>query len=813
MKISYNWLRQYINTDLTAQEVGEILTAVGLEVEAIEKVEAVPGGLKGIVVGEVLTCEKHPDADRLRVTTVNLGNGEPVQIVCGAPNVASGQKVLVATIGAKLFPTEGEPFVIKKGKIRGQESHGMICAEDELGLGKSHDGIMVLSETAIAGTPAADFLLLSDDFCMEIGLTPNRTDAFSHYGVARDLYAALRNMKGTKTANVALTKPAVNAISTSSAETGVVVKVENQEACPRYAGITISGIKVEASPKWLQDKLTAIGLRPINNIVDITNYVQHEIGQPLHAFDANKLYGNSIVVRLANAGEKFVTLDNIERTLSESDLVICDSQKPACIAGVFGGLHSGVTDTTSQIFLESAYFHPVYVRKTAKRHGLHTDASFRFERGCDPENVIWALNRAAQLIIEVAGGEVIGEVTDIYPEKIQPFKVDFNWGRCDALIGKAIGKDHVKSILKDLSIEILNETDEGLELSVPVYRSDVQREADVVEEILRIYGYDNIEFPKGLKTSLSYSPKPDPEKLRNKVSDSLSSIGFSEMMSMSLTKSSYLELNETFKSSAVEILNPLSGDLGVMRQTLLFGGLEAIAMNQNHRNPDLRFYEFGKVYNKFTENYVESAKLAIFVTGRRSPESWNNSEDVVSFVDLKASMDHVFKLLGIQDLKFESTEHVFMSEGLTCASGKNNIGNLGSVSEELLKHFDIRQSVWYAELDWDMVLKSLPKSRVQYREPDKFPAVRRDLSLLLDKAIKYSEIEKIALDTEKKLLRGVNLFDVYEGKNLSQGKKSYAVSFILQDSAKTMTDQQVDQVMSRIQKTLEEKLGATLRVG
>lgn len=814
MKISFNWLRQYIETTCTVQEVSDILTAIGLEVESTEKIESIPGGLKGVVVGEILECIKHPDADKLSLTKVNVGTDEPLQIVCGAPNVAAGQKVLVATIGTVLHPSGGEPLTIKKGKIRGQESHGMICAEDELGLGTSHAGILVLESTATVGMPAAEFLNITEDYCIEIGLTPNRTDAFSHYGVARDLAAALRNMEGIKNEAAKLTKPTVSNFKADSSSAGIKVEVRDTEACPRYCGITIDGIKVGPSPKWLQERLTVIGLRPINNIVDITNYVQHEIGQPLHAFDAATIEGKTIVVRLADANEKFTTLDGIERTLNEQDLMICDTKKPLCIAGVFGGLNSGVKENTTSVFLESACFSPVSVRKSSKRHALKTDASFRFERGADIHSTLYALQLAALMITEMAGGNVASDVTDIYPSPSQPFRVSYDWKKTSSLIGKKIEKDKVKSILRDLEIEIVSETEEALQLAVPLYRSDVQREADVVEEVLRIYGFNNVEVPTRMHSSLSHAPKQDVEKLQSRIADLLSSIGFHEMMNMSLTRSKYLELasdDDMLKESAVEILNPLSSDLGIMRQTLLYSGLEAVALNQNHRSADIKAYEFGKAFFKGANGYSEEKRLSLFLSGNRNPESWNNSTDEVSFSDLKGAFEKIIKALGINNFSYTSSSSSQLTDGLECYAGKTLLAKLGSVSSELLKEFDIKQRVLYAEVRWDNIMKALPKEPIQYKEPEKYPAVRRDLSLLLDKAVKYADIERTALETERKLLRGVNLFDVYEGKNMDAGKKSYAISFTLQDASKTMNDQQVDIVMGRIQKALEEKLGASLR--
>lgn len=811
MKISYNWLKQYIHTNLGVQEIADVLTSIGLEVESVDRVEKVPGGLAGVVVGHVVECGKHPDADRLSLTKVDLGSGEPVQIVCGAPNVAYGQKVLVATIGAKLYPTEGEPFVIKKGKIRGAESHGMICAEDELGLGKSHAGIMVLDEHAPVGTPAAEWLGMSDDYCLEIGLTPNRTDAFSHFGVARDLHAALRNNGGKGIASSQLNKPEVPAIAAPASAVAFEVNVESKEACPRYAGVLLNNVKVGPSPEWLKERLAAIGQRSINNVVDITNFIQHEVGQPMHAFDANKIAGATIRVRLASEGEKMTTLDGVERTLTDQDLVVADVSSALCIAGVMGGSDSGVGEGTTSVFLESAYFHPVFVRKTAKRQGIHSDSSFRFERGCDPHAVRWALQRAVQLIQQEAGGEVVTNVFDVRDDFNVAHPVDFQWKRSMQLIGKDIPKDTVKNILTDLDICITGETEEGLQLEVPLYRTDVQREADVVEEILRIYGYNNIEIPTRMQSSLSKASHPDAELCQHRVSDMLASIGFNEIQSMSLSSSKHLNLREELSASAVEILNPLSGDLSVMRQTLLYGAMQAAELNQNHKNPDLRLFEFGKVYHKYASGYHEERHVSMTVTGRRLPESWSNAADKVSFADLRSAVERLLSVLGIGGIQFKAADHPFYTDAVEVSAGKLSLGMLGSLHSSILKVFDVKQEMWYAELNWENVLKALPSKRPSYHQPEKFPAVRRDLSLLIDQAVRYADIEKVAFETERKLLREVNLFDVYEGKNLEAGKKSYAVSFTLQDSAKTMTDQQVDQVMTRIQAALLEKLGAGLR--
>ena len=813
MKISYSWLKDYLPCDLSPEKMGEVLTAIGLEVEAIEPVEVIPGGLKGVVVGEVLTREKHPDADRLSITTVNLGEGEPVQIVCGAPNVAAGQKVLVATVGATLYPKSGESFVIKKSKIRGAESHGMICAEDELGLGESHDGIMVLDAAAVPGTPAATFLNIETDFTLEIGLTPNRTDAFSHFGVARDLKAALKNMEGGLNLQTNLILPKTKSL-TAGANGNITIEVADTADCPRYAGIVVKGLKVGESPKWLRDRLNTIGVRPINNVVDITNYIQHEIGQPLHAFDLSKVSGNKIVVRRGKQNEKFVTLDGVERELNETDLMICNATEPMCIAGVFGGKDSGVADSTTEIFLESAYFNPVVVRKTARHHALHTDASFRFERGADVEKVVFALERAALMLEEICGGKIESGLVDYYPNKLAKAEVLFSYKNATRLIGQEIPKERIKSILNDLEIEIASENDDQLKLVIPHYRADVTREADVIEDILRIFGFDNIAFPTSLHSSISYAPKPDREKIQHRVSDMLAARGFNEIMGMSLTKAKYASIvNDDFISdeTAVKLLNPLSQDLGIMRQSLLFGGLESIELNQNHKNPDLKLYEFGKVYHKAGDAYKEKYQMGIWLTGARQPESWNNANNAVAIHDLKAAVDAVLSAAGIKNAVLNAAQSEIWSEAMSVSVNKKTIVRWGRVAASLRKAFDIKQDVYYAEIDWDQLIQVLPKNNIQYSAPEKYPAVRRDLSLLMDKQVQFMEIEKIAYETERKLLKEVGLFDVYEGKNLEAGKKSYAVSFILQDASKTMTDQQVDATMQKISKALDEKLGAKIR--
>lgn len=812
MKISYQWLKDFIQTDLSPEKIGEVLTSIGLEVEGIEEVETIKGGLKGVVIGEVLTCEKHPDADRLKVTTVNLGLDAPAQIVCGAPNVAAGQKVLVATIGTTLYPGDGnEALVIKKSKIRGVESMGMICAEDELGLGKSHDGIMVLDSSAIPGTPAAEWMNVKSDYCLEIGLTPNRTDAFSHFGVARDLYAALRNMEGIETLPVELKQPNIHSVKGTGP---FKVSVIASDGAPRYAGILMDNVTVGPSPEWLVNRLATIGLRPINNVVDITNYIQHELGQPLHAFDADKIEGKEIIVRYAHQGEKFTALDGVEHELNSEDLMICDAVKPMCIAGVFGGLNSGVSESTTRVFIESAYFNPVVVRKTARRRGLHTDASFRFERGADPNMTLQALFRCVQLLQENAQAKVASELIDIYPQKIESNQVILSLEYANRLIGQVIPRERIIQILNDLEIEIIKEESDSLQLSIPNYRADVTRPADVVEEILRIYGFNSIDFPKGLKSSTSNAPKPDPEKLTNIISDYLVAQGYNEIMGMSLTKTKYHSFSrqeELGENNAIQLLNPLSQDLAVLRQTLLWGGLESVELNKNHKNPDLRLFEFGKVYHRTETGYKERYMLALFLSGKRNPESWNNSSDEVSFFDLKSGVEGILKALGVTEYQAVSSGVDYLSEGLDFSFKNKVIARLGIVHDHLQKKFDLKNNILFAELEWETILSLLPKGSIQYKPADKFPRVRRDLSLLLNKTISFSEIQKVSFETERKLLKEVGLFDVYEGKNLEQGKKSYAVSFVLQDSTKTMTDEQVEGIMSKLSSALDEKLGAKVR--
>jgi phenylalanyl-tRNA synthetase beta chain len=808
MKISYNWLKQFLKVDWEAEKTGELLTDLGLEVEGIETVESVKGSLEGVVIGKVLTCEKHPNADRLKVTTVDLGNGAPVQIVCGAPNVAAGQTVPVVTVGATLYDEKGVPFKIKKGKIRGEESHGMICAEDELGLGSSHDGIMVLEDTLVAGTPAAAVFDIEKDQIFEIGLTPNRADAMSHLGVARDLRAGLVQ----KGISLELISPSVSEFHVDDRTLKFDVDVEDADKAPRYAGVTISGITVKESPDWIKNKLKAIGLTPINNIVDVTNYVLHSLGQPLHAFDASKVKGNKVIVKTLPQGTKFTTLDGIERELHDEDLMICNGNNtPMCIAGVFGGLDSGVTENTTAIFLESAYFNPVSIRKTAKRHALNTDASFRFERGIDPNNVKYALKRAANLILEVAGGKVSSEIVDMYPTKIEDFQVFLSYEKMDRLIGTEIPRETVKNILASLDIKFNSVTDGGIGLTVPSYRVDVSREADVIEEILRVYGYNNVEFSHKLNTSISFS-EFDPVKIENVVSEQLISQGFNETMANSLTKSDYISLTEMLNETHnVSMLNPLSNDLGVMRQSLLFSGLESVIYNINRKNNSLKFFEFGKTYHKFENGYKEEKHLSLFVTGNRTKERWNIVKKASDFFYLKGIVIALLQRLGIDKLKTTPTKSDLYSEGITLSLGKINLVDLGTVKRPILKQFGIKQEVLFADFNWENVLKFSGKTKLNVVEISKFQPVKRDFALLLDKEVTFNQLYNLAFQAEKKFLKEVDLFDVYEGNNLDKGKKSYAISFLIQDENKTLNDKQIDKIMQKLQHTFEKNVGATLR--
>ncbi len=819
MNISYNWLKNYLKSDLKAEEAAVILTDIGLEIEDFEKIEAVKGGLKGVVVGEVLTCEDHPDSDHLHITTVDVGGPEPLGIVCGAANCRKGLKVMCATVGAELYPINSEEvFKIKRSKIRGVESLGMLCAEDELGIGASHDGIMELDSDAVVGTPAMEYLQLTDDYRLGIGLTPNRIDAASHYGVARDLAAYLRS-QGRQ---AELVLPSVEGFKVDNTSRVTRVRVENGEAAPRYAGVNISGVKVAPSPQWLQNALRAIGINPKNNVVDVTNYVLHELCQPLHSFDADKIEGDEVVVRNCPAGTKFRTLDGVERTLHEADLMICDAEKPMCIAGVFGGEHSGVTDQTTNVFLESAYFNPVSVRKTAKRHGLSTDASFRFERGIDPNITLYALKRAALLIQEVAGGEITSEVTDIYPQPVAPFAIDITYRYINNLIGKEIGEEKIKSILRSLEIEIVEENAEGLSVKVPAYRVDVQRPADLVEEILRIYGYNNVEIPEHVNSTLSYECKPNRDKLRNMVSDMLSSCGFAEVMNNSLTKSSYYENNEVFPAErCVRIMNPLSADLGVMRQSLLYGLLEVVELNVNRKAQSVKIYEFGNTYTYAPERkeegglapYDESFRLSVAISGLQTSQSWNSKGEVSNFFTLKAVAEKILRRFGmdIYTLRSEPLANELFSEGLSLKAGNKELLQIATVSPKVRKVFDLKGEVYFLDIDFDTLLKYTRKHKITVKELAKFPAVKRDLALLVDSAVSYAELRQIAFQTEKKLLKDVTLFDVYTGDKLEAGKKSYALGFILQDESKTLDEKSIENTMNKLIDAFAKKVGATIR--
>ena len=806
MKISYNWLKQFIKIDWKSDETAALLTDLGLEVEVVEKYQSVKGGLEGIVVGHVLTCVQHPNADRLKVTTVDLGDGVPVQIVCGASNVAAGQKVPVATIGTTLYDKDGNPFVIKKGKIRDEESHGMICAEDELGLGTSHEGIMVLDAALKPGTSVAKVFKIENDEIFEIGLTPNRADAMSHLGTARDLRAGLIQSG----VSVELITPSVSNFRIDKRTLKIDVKVDNNKLAPRYCGVTISGIKVKPSPEWLQNRLKSIGLNPKNNIVDVTNYVLHELGQPLHAFDASKINGK-IAVKTLPAGTKFTTLDDIERTLHEEDLMICDDKGPMCIAGVFGGKESGVTENTNNIFLESAYFNPVSVRKTAKRHGLNTDASFRFERGIDPTITEYALKRAALLIQEVAGGEITSDVIDIYPKKIEDFPVFLNFAKTAKLIGQELSKEIIKKILASLDIKVNSVTDAGLGLTIPAYRVDVQREIDVIEEILRVYGYNNINFTKKLNATVSNSARTEDYKIQNIIGNQLNSLAFHEMMANSLTSPEYVALTAMLQEEHnVTMLNPLSNDLSTMRQSLLFSGLEAISYNINRRNSDLKLFEFGKSYHKYESGYEETKHLTLFLSGDRSSENWTNPQKPTDFFLFKGYIDAIVSRLGIDKIKVEPVKSDVFAEGIAMVIGEETLVEFKKKKKSILKHFDIKQEVMFADFNWNLVLK-LISNKIKFIDIPKYPEVRRDLALLIDENVAFDAVYKIARQTEKSLLKNILLFDVYTGSNLPEGKKSYAVSFTLQDHSKTLTDEQIDKVMLKLQKNLASELGATLR--
>jgi phenylalanyl-tRNA synthetase beta chain len=817
MKISYKWLKDYISTDLTPQQLEGILTQTGLEIGGIEEVESVKGGLRGLVIGEVVTCEKHPNSDHLSKTTVNVGAGDLLPIVCGAPNVAAGQKVVVATVGTTLYGGEGE-FVIKRAKIRGEESQGMICAEDEIGLGTGHDGIMVLPADAAVGTPANQYFNVESDYSIEVDLTPNRIDGASHIGVARDLAAYLKQEQA-----ISYSKPSVDAFKADDHSLEIPVEVKNPEACPRYAGVTLTGIEIKESPEWLQNRLKTIGLHPINNVVDITNYVLFETGQPLHAFDASEITGHKVVVQTLPAGTKFTTLDEVERELHEDDLMICNTEAGMCIGGVFGGIQSGVKETTRSIFLESACFDPVYIRKTARRHGLNTDASFRFERGTDPNGVIYALKRAALLIKEVTGAKISSEIVDIYPEPIEDFKVDVSYANIKRLIGKDLGAERIKLILEGLEIKVEQETETGLSLAVPPYRVDVKREADVIEEILRIYGYNNVEIPTKVNASLQYSALHDPVKIRNLMADMLTAQGFNEIWSNSLTKASYYENGQTLNDEhTVKLFNPLSNDLGVMRQSLLYGGLEAIAYNANRQNADLRLYEFGNCYfhngtdlkADVMKNFREEEHLALFITGDKEKESWLEPQTESSFFQLKSYVENLLAKMGLkaENLNADSFSNELIAEGLVYATrnGKK-LAEFGIVHPKLKKQFEIDNPVYYADLSMDNIILEQRNNKTLFAELPKYPAVRRDLALLLNKDVQFAQIRDLAFKVEKKLLRSVDLFDVYEGQGIPADKKSYAVSFSLRDDEKTLNDKQIDKIMQKLIFQFDRELDAKLR--
>jgi phenylalanyl-tRNA synthetase beta chain len=820
MKISYNWLKRYADIDLPPEEVSIILTNCGLEVESYETAESVKGGLKGVFIGKVVECAKHPNADKLSLTKVDIGTGRLLSVVCGAPNVAAGQKVPVATVGTMMYQGD-KSFEIKEAKIRGEFSEGMICAEDELGLGHSHEGIMVLDPGAVIGMPAAEYFEISEDTIFEIGLTPNRTDAMSHTGVARDLIAVLNQRSKEK--KYKLIWPSVDEFSVENHKLDIPVIVEAPDLCPRYSGVTVSGVKIGESPAWLKNLLDAAGVRPINNIVDVTNFVMLELGQPLHAFDAARITGGKIIVRLARQDEPFITLDGMDRKLSGGDLMICNTEDGMCIAGVFGGAVSGVSSSTTDIFLESACFNPRSIRKTSRFHGLQTDSSFRFERGSDPEITIYALKRAALLIRELAGGKISSEIVDHYAVPALPAEFDVFWKHIDRLIGKEIPHDIIKSIISDLGIKILAEKIESITVKVPTFKTDVTREADVIEDVLRIYGYDLIEMRGQLRSSLSFSNRPDPEKTRNLVSDLLSSRGFNEIMNNSLTRARYAEESSWLDGgSSVKLLNPLSNDFNVMRQTLLFGGLETIAYNQNRKTPDLKLYEFGRIYRKSPgkmasgnsiANYDEHEHLAIWITGKREPESWRTDDSKGDFFDLKAAVHTLLARLGFDAgkiLKNKFSDDLF-EEGLEYAINHKTLVKFGSLRKKELKRMDLKTDVMYADFEWESIISVLLENKVSYTEVPKFPEVRRDLALVLDASVNYEDLEKAAYQADRHILKGVSLFDVYQGDKIGPGKKSYALSFILRDDEKTLTDQIIEKTMDRILRALQEKFQAVIR--
>lgn len=821
MNISYKWLKEYVDVNLSAEEIAVALTSIGLEVGGVEEVQAIKGGLEGLVVGHVLSMEVHPNSDHMHICQVDLGQGEPVQIVCGAANVDAGQKVIVATLGTKLYSGD-ECFTIKRSKLRGVESLGMICAEDEIGVGTSHDGIIVLPEDTPVGMKAADYFNIQSDWLIEVDITPNRADACSHWGVARDLYAWLvRNGYETK-----LHRPSVDDFKVDNNNLPIAVEVENAEACPRYCAVTISGVEVKESPEWLKEKLEIIGLRPINNIVDITNYIMMAYGQPLHCFDADMIEGGKVVVKSMPEGTPFVTLDGVEHKLSDRDLAICNAVAPMCIAGVFGGKGSGTYETTKNVLIESAYFHPTWIRKSARRHGLQTDASFRFERGIDPDGQIYALKRAAQLIKELAGGEISMNIVDVEsPELVKKFSVDVTYDYIYSLIGKNIGNDVVKEILTSLEMKIVSETAEGLSLEIPAYRVDVQRAPDVVEDILRIYGYNNVEIPTAVKSSLTIKGNVDAAyKLENLVSEQLVGCGFNEILNNSLTREAYYDGLQTYKSeNLVRLMNPLSSDLNVMRQSLLFGGLEVVRHNVNRRNANLRLFEFGNCYyfneskrnpEKVLAAYSEDQRLGLWLTGKRVEGSWAHPNEDASFYELKAYVMNILVRIGLPmgGLLIENGDNDIFAKSIAVKDRNGKVYlELGLVKKALLAAFDIEQEVYYADLNWSLLTSKVRGAKVSFKEISKFPAVSRDLALLVDKQVTFAEIEKVCFAADKKLLKKVELFDVYEGKNLEAGKKSYAINLTLQDEEKTMNDKQTDNIMQKIVQSLEKQLGAKLR--
>lgn len=840
MNISYKWLKEYVETTKTAQELDDLLTFSGLEVDGVEKVETIKGGLEHVVIAQVLTCVPHPNSDHLHLTTVDVGGERPLNIVCGAPNVAAGQKVVCAMEGTQIWTSETEHFTIKKSKMRGEVSEGMLCAEDELGLGKSHDGIMVLPNDATVGMPAKTYFHVEEDYVISVDITANRGDATSHIGVARDV-AAVLNTRENKNVHIKWPKVDDITVNKNPSKEAIRVSVEEPQLCPRYSGLTIRGVKVKPSPDWLQNRLRTIGLRPINNVVDVTNFVLMEVGQPLHAFDADLIEGGHVVVKRLPQDTPFVTLDGVERKLDARDLMICNEKEGMCIAGVFGGEKSGVTEHTKNVFLESAYFNPVSIRKTSKRHDLHTDAAFRYERGCDPNITLWALRRAAGLILELCGGTLCGDITDFYPKAVQRAEVSINYKRVFNLIGQELPLEAMRTALKSLDIEIAQEDAEGMRLLIPTCKGDVYRECDVVEEILRIYGYNNIRFDERINSALSYSIKPNTLKIRNIACDYLASNGFNEIMNNSLTKSVYFENNPDFDANcSVAILNPLSKELNVMRQTLLYSGLECIARNLNYKIHDMRLFEYGHVYFRkpdgfneellakteapngqkpqadIRDRYEEQGHLSLFATGQQIGENWMLPKKETDFYFLKAYVINIFQRLRVPMGRIETinAKQRYFSEGITFAfrDSKKELASIGAISHETLKTMDIKQPVFYADINWDELVRSLPMQEVTYCDVPKFPEVRRDLALVLKKEVTFEQIASVVRKCERKLLKDVTLFDVYEGKGIDDGYKSYAISFILQDKEKTLNDKTIDAVMAKIQGVLEKELDAKIRM-